>query len=209
MIVKGCTNHGCAACKYRRRKYGPNCALTSYFLYDQPKMFHAYRLVSEKILKPLIHNLEKEATRLIIYESNIKTRLSVSGCQGIIMQLHYQVQQTELELHYVTAQLDMYQKHNQIQTSPEQMQLGNLNVASVCIHFLMNIIKVMVMMLPLWMQHDFITDDHRHNNNNNNSTKLLIQTLNSFLNCNHCLLFHSLSLIERVADSKYNQAFIE
>ncbi|KAI3987777.1 hypothetical protein MKX01_028511 [Papaver californicum] len=135
MTVKGGANHACAACKYQRRKCAPDCELAPYFPHDQPKMFqNAHRLFGvsniQKILRPLTPNLKKEATRSIIYESNMRARFPVSGCQGIIMHLQYQVQQTQLELHYVNAQLDIYRQQNQIQTTPELLQFGSITTTA-------------------------------------------------------------------------------
>ncbi|KAI3841416.1 hypothetical protein MKW92_026261 [Papaver armeniacum] len=223
MTVKGGTNHACAACKYQRRKCAPDCALAPYFPHDQPKMFqNAHRLFGvsniQKILKPLTPNLKKEATRSIIYESNMRARFPVSGCQGVIIQLEYQLQQAALELHYVRAQLEMYRQQNQIQTSPELLQLGNLNMAAASPAPDYNtlslfqqqsyddnnvsvvngdVASIMPMQSfsnensqgygndvapvdyvkneivnPLWMQHDFITNDHNNNSNNNNPVKV-------------------------------------
>ncbi|KAI3977991.1 hypothetical protein MKX01_032368 [Papaver californicum] len=175
MTVKGGTNHACAACKYQRRKCAPDCALAPYFPHDQPKMFqNAHRLFGvsniQKILRPLTPNLKKEATRSIIYESNMRARFP----------------------------LDIYRQQNQIQTPPELLQLGNLSLISASSSPDYNTLSLFqqqsydanntcivngdkgASILPIqneivnpsWIQqHDFNATNH-YNSNGNNSTRV-------------------------------------
>ncbi|KAJ4836509.1 hypothetical protein Tsubulata_036211 [Turnera subulata] len=136
MTLKGGTSQACASCKYQRRKCTSECPLAPYFPPDQPKMFqNAHKLFGvSKILKLLenLDPLQKEAAmRSIICQANIRDRFPVHGCWGMICQLHYQIRQTEEELHAVLAHLEAYrQQHHQHQIAalaedvPSQLELG-------------------------------------------------------------------------------------
>lgn len=117
MTLKGGTSQACAACKYQRRKCSSECPLAPYFPPDQPKMFaDAHRLfgVSNilKILKQLDPTQKLTAMQSIIYQATIRERYPVSGCLGLICQLHYQIRQTEDELHVVLSQLEICRQHH-------------------------------------------------------------------------------------------------
>ncbi|EEF52104.1 LOB domain-containing protein 27 [Ricinus communis] len=135
MTLKGGTSQACASCKYQRRKCSTECPLAPYFPPDQPKMFqNAHKLFGVRNITKMLETLDapqkQEAMRSIIYQANIRERFPVHGCWGIICQLHYQIRQTEEEIHAVHAQLEMYRQHHQHHISSltddvaSQLELG-------------------------------------------------------------------------------------
>ncbi|KAK9104840.1 hypothetical protein Scep_021684 [Stephania cephalantha] len=153
MTVKGGTSQACAACKYQRRKCSADCQLARYFPPDNPRMFqNAHKLFGVSNILRILKNLkgpkeEEEAMRTIIYESKVRDRYPVHGCYGIIVELHCKINQAELELEAVNAQLNFYRQEQQHQMSqsspppnhsPPHLQLGNTSPINA---------------LPLFQQH--------------------------------------------------------
>ncbi|KAL2899557.1 LOB domain-containing protein 22, partial [Bienertia sinuspersici] len=102
----------CAACKYQRRKCGPECALAPYFPHDRQRQFlNAHKLFGVSNITKIIRNLkphEKDvAMNTIIFQSDARAKDPVGGCYRIIKELHHQIAYCKAELDLVLQQLEL------------------------------------------------------------------------------------------------------
>ncbi|XP_074315757.1 LOB domain-containing protein 16-like [Silene latifolia] len=108
----------CGACKFLRRKCGPDCVFAPYFCSEQgPARFAAIHKVfgasnvSKLLLKLPVHE-RCEAVVTIAYEAQARVRDPVYGCVAHIFALQQQVAYLQAQLMQAKAQLSNNQVHN-------------------------------------------------------------------------------------------------
>ncbi|KAL9674474.1 hypothetical protein QQ045_030746 [Rhodiola kirilowii] len=105
----------CAACKYQRRKCGPDCILAMYFPQERAneefmnvqKLFGVSNIL--KVLKKIneAHSRD-EAVKCMIFHANARKADPVSGCYGIVLNLTKQIELYQAELDLVMHQLNAF-----------------------------------------------------------------------------------------------------
>ncbi|GFZ16668.1 hypothetical protein Acr_25g0010770 [Actinidia rufa] len=100
----------CAACKYQRRKCGPDCILAPYFPSNQYKQFlNAHKLFGVgnliKVFKKVNPWERETAMKSLIFEANVRAYDPVRGCHRIIRDLEREIYKCRAELQITLQQL--------------------------------------------------------------------------------------------------------
>lgn len=108
----------CAACKYQRRKCGPQCMLAPYFPPERQSDFqNAHKLfgVSNivKKLRQLSAPDRQKAVNTMVFEANMRAENPSGGCYGIIKYYEEFIRQLERELAYTQCRINDIRANNQ------------------------------------------------------------------------------------------------
>ncbi|XP_068339915.1 LOB domain-containing protein 15-like [Pyrus communis] len=103
----------CAACKLLRRRCTEECPFSPYFSPHEPQKFSAVHKVFgasnvSKMLMEVAENQRADAANSLVYEATLRLRDPVSGCMGVILALHQQVQSLQAELNAVRTEILRY-----------------------------------------------------------------------------------------------------
>ncbi|CAJ1955429.1 unnamed protein product [Sphenostylis stenocarpa] len=112
-ITSRTTSQACAACRYQRRKCGPNCILAPFFPHHRHKQFrHAHRLFGvgkiTNMIKPLEPHNRNMAIATILFESDMRAKDPVGGCSRILQRLNSQIASAQAELQLVLQHLALF-----------------------------------------------------------------------------------------------------
>ncbi|XP_014499519.1 LOB domain-containing protein 22-like [Vigna radiata var. radiata] len=107
------TIQACAACKYQRRKCGPNCILAPFFPHYRQKQFlNAHKLFGvgkiTSMIKPLDPVNRNSAINSIIFESDMRAKDPVGGCFRTILYLQSVIASAESELQFLLQHLAFF-----------------------------------------------------------------------------------------------------
>ncbi|WVZ01609.1 hypothetical protein V8G54_027678 [Vigna mungo] len=107
------TIQACAACKYQRRKCGPNCILAPFFPHYRQKQFlNAHKLFGvgkiTSMIKPLDPVNRNSAINTIIFESDMRAKDPVGGCFRTILYLQSLIASAESELQFLLQHLAFF-----------------------------------------------------------------------------------------------------
>lgn len=108
----------CAACKYQRRKCGPQCMLAPYFPPERQSDFqNAHKLfgVSNivKKLRQLSAPDRQKAVNTMVFEANMRAENPSGGCYGIIKYYEEFIRLLERELAYTQCRINDIRANNQ------------------------------------------------------------------------------------------------
>ncbi|XP_061371101.1 LOB domain-containing protein 22-like [Gastrolobium bilobum] len=123
--MNGSISQACSACKYQRRKCGPDCILAPYFPHDHQRQFlNAHKLFGVGKIKNIIEPLDTKdrdiAMNTIIFQSDIRATDPVGGCYRHIQHLQSQIEYYKAELQLVLQHLDFCRA--QAHPQPAQIQ---------------------------------------------------------------------------------------
>ncbi|XP_021820755.1 LOB domain-containing protein 24-like [Prunus avium] len=114
----------CAGCKYLRRRCPSDCILSPYFPSSDPQRFASVHRIYgasnvAKMLQELMPHLRAQAAETLRYEAQCRIQDPISGCVGVISQLHQQIQDTECQLAKTRAEVALMNSDGQ---EPPQAQ---------------------------------------------------------------------------------------
>ncbi|MCD7460486.1 LOB domain-containing protein 15 [Datura stramonium] len=103
----------CAACKLLRRRCAEECPFSPYFSPHEPHKFAAVHKVFgasnvSKLLLEVPVGQRADAANSLVYEANVRLRDPVYGCMGAISTLQQQVQNLQVELNAIRAEILRY-----------------------------------------------------------------------------------------------------
>ncbi|KAF3339008.1 LOB domain-containing protein 27-like protein [Carex littledalei] len=103
----------CAACKYQRRKCGPQCMLAPYFPPERQSDFqNAHKLfgVSNivKKLRQLSAPDRQKAVNTMVYEANMRAENPSGGCYHIIKYYEEVIRNMEVELNTIQGEINKF-----------------------------------------------------------------------------------------------------
>uniref|UniRef100_M1CZR7 LOB domain-containing protein n=1 Tax=Solanum tuberosum TaxID=4113 RepID=M1CZR7_SOLTU len=102
----------CAACKLLRRRCAEECPFSPYFSPLEPHKFAAVHKVfgasnvSKLLMVPV--GQRADAANSLVYEANVRLRDPVYGCMGAISTLQQQIQNLQVELNTIRAEILRY-----------------------------------------------------------------------------------------------------
>ncbi|KAH0750170.1 hypothetical protein KY290_029402 [Solanum tuberosum] len=103
----------CAACKLLRRRCAEECPFSPYFSPLEPHKFAAVHKVFgasnvSKLLMEVPVGQRADAANSLVYEANVRLRDPVYGCMGAISTLQQQIQNLQVELNTIRAEILRY-----------------------------------------------------------------------------------------------------
>ncbi|PAN38050.1 hypothetical protein PAHAL_7G143000 [Panicum hallii] len=106
---------GCAACRHKRQRCPPGCALAPYFPADDPDRFRSVlRVFGVKNLLRTLREVPRPrwdaCVRTIVHESRMRLADPVRGCVGAIEDLEAQLVDTAVELEVLRRRQEAYQQ---------------------------------------------------------------------------------------------------